>query len=195
MNFQYSSIEMLASRLKAGDQDAFTQLYHIYKDKIFAFAMRFLGSKEVAKEVVQEVFVKLWDARESVDPERSFNGYLYRIARNKILDEIEKYRREVGLDTVNLTREVVASVEDKIFSEEARKLETDVVANFPKQRQEVYNLRRYEGLSYDEIAERLGISKNTVKTHLKLAMKEMKDRFTPYTDLNYLFIIAMLLQH
>lgn len=191
-NLSDPEFKELVLKLSLSDEAAFLRIYNLYKDKIYAFAMRFLRSGDLAKDIVQQTFMKLWEVRERLNTDLSLNAYLFKIARNLLMDHIRKYRFEAGPVTAEMENRSANEVEESIFYNEARTLEGHIIAGFPPQRQQVYKLHREDSLSYQEIADKLGVSKNTVKTHLKLAVKELREKFR-YSGL-FLILLAMLRQ-
>ena len=167
----------LVIKLSLSDSEAFNRIYSLYKDRIYAFALRFLRSEDLAKDTVQQTFMKLWEARQRLNAELSLNAYLFKIAKHCLLDHIRKYRHEAGPVTNEMDTRSSNDIEESIYFDETQNLEGLIVAGFPPQRQEVYKLHRENSLSYQEIADRLGVSKNTVKTHLKLATRELREKF------------------
>lgn len=177
---------IFVKKLREGNNLAFTELYRLYSRKLYAFCYRFLASDVLANEIVHDVFVAIWERRASLDSEKSFESYLFAIAKNKVIDAIKasvkeaEFRKEFGS-----TLSQIAHMEDASTVNEIKKIEEETVANFPPQRKLVYKLSREEYLSYDEIAQRLGISKNSVKTHLKLALKELREKIEPITNISF----------
>jgi RNA polymerase sigma-70 factor (ECF subfamily) len=166
--------------LKAGNHDAFKEVYLHYADPVFHFLKLLTRSEEDAKEITQEVFIQLWEKRDRVDPEKSIKGYLYTVARNAALNFFEHKKVYTKYVTFVhcLQEERAASSEEIIMARETATLIDAAVSRMPTQRQKVFLLSREEGLSMDEIARQLHISKNTVESHLSTAKREIREILT-----------------
>lgn len=176
--------------MRQGNELAFTELYRLYSGKLYAFSFKFLASDDLAKEIVHDVFVSIWERKEKIDPEKSFDSYLFTITKNKAIDLISSYTKEARfMVEYGHSRESVNDVDESFSFKEIKKLEEETVCKFPTQRKLVYRLSREEYLSYDEIASKLGISKNSVKTHLKLALRELRKNIEPVTNISISIIL------
>lgn len=182
----------LAAELKNGNTAAFEQVYYLFKDKLYGFSFRLLGSSEQSKEVVQEVFVRLWERRATIDPDKSLKAYLYTIAKNLVKDQIREFHRELDATSKMMAHDVEhQNPIDHLTFKEIKEIEEQVIDSLTPQQREVYRLSRYQQLSHQEIATKLGISINSVKTHLRLALKALRTHLSPATDL--LIIVTVLL--
>jgi RNA polymerase sigma-70 factor (ECF subfamily) len=159
-----------------GNQTAFENLYNIYADKLYYFALRFLKTKEDAENLTQDVFVKIWETRDRLDPDFSFNAYLFTIAKNTIFNLHRKrvnelaYREYLG----NFFDYSHSKTESDLSLKDLQERIDQSVEKFPTQRKIVYELSRKEGLSHKEIAEQLKISEKTIETHIRLALKTLR---------------------
>jgi RNA polymerase sigma-70 factor (ECF subfamily) len=185
---------MLLQRLVGGDEDAFRELYETYQGRIFLYAYRFTKSKESAEEIVQEVFIRIWEKRSKITIEKNFGGYLSVITRNLVLDGLKK----VALDKkaqqhlyqhMKVLRNPVA---EDLLSKELERLYQQALNALTEQRRTVYLLSREEELSYMQIAEMLGISKNTVRNHIVNALQTIREHLTNHPDLSAAFIIVIM---
>ncbi len=175
MNSNITKDTLLA--LKNGDHAAFERIFLFYFNKVKYFINGFIKSESDAEELAQEVFVKIWTSRESIDPSRNFNTYIYVSARNSTLNFLRhKYVRDsFAADQVKAgSGDEYASGEDLVMAREIDLLVDMALMKMPAQRKTIYEMNRREGLSNDEIAERLNLSKKTVENHMSLALKELK---------------------
>ncbi len=164
--------------MKAGNSYAFEKLYFRYCKKLFSFVFSICKNKEEAEGMVQTVFMKVWEKRKEIDPEQSFSGYIFRIARNNLLNEIKKKTNERVYINYLLSRprDHSNSIERNIDYLELN-LEIERLLNsIPEKRRKVFMLSRMEGLTYREIAEKLGISVNTVNTQISKTLEELRNR-------------------
>jgi len=183
----------LLLRLQNGDEKAFANLFYAYKDKLLSFAFSFTHSEAKAEDVVQEVFLKIWQNREKMSDVDNFNAYIYRIAQNYAIDELRRFSKE----TLSLTShfsadEIVINgpVEDLLNKEISQKI-VEAVNKLPPQQKIIYTLHNEEGFKYEEIASQLDISVSTIRNHMSQAMRNIRK----VLSLSYpnLFIFGILL--
>lgn len=169
------------SDLQNGDEKAFELLVAQYEGPIVRFLYRYLGNSEEAKEVCQDIFVKIFRGISTFQNHCSLKTWIYRIALNTVLNEKRRWYhrlrdRFVGLETVSRTRfDTIPSPELSLtMSERCRQVSIALRKMRPDHRA-ILVLRDLEGLSYQEIAEALGLTLGTVKSRLARARQEMKD--------------------
>ena len=164
-------LELLAQ----GSEYAFTQLFDHYRARIFSVAWRFLKSRELAEEIVQEVFLKVWVRREEMRRILNFEGYLFTMARNQIFDGIKFIAKET-----TAKREFAGSIEPvngtdhSLIEKQYEELLQEAVNQLPPQQKQIFRLAKIEGMSHQAIAEQLHISRLTVKTHVAKALQTIR---------------------
>jgi RNA polymerase sigma-70 factor (family 1) len=166
-------------KFKGGDHDAFKKLFDRYSQPLFRFSYSYLKSKEVAEDVVQEVFIKIWDNRESIKTGTSFRSYLFTITLNSIRKQFNKLARlnEAKHDVLlSLSEEKEGFDDSNDYQVSIDKLH-ELVAEMPKKRREVFIKKKLEDKSLKLISEELGITEKTVEYHITEAMKYLKDEF------------------
>ena len=175
----------LISRIKEGDESAFRIVFDLYSSKLYAFSYRFLKEKEPCQEVVQEVFLNLWINRAKLDTQYPIAPYLYTITRRLTLNVLRHVATsQSAMDKMWLNvKKVSNETEEEVFLEDLSRFTEQVLSKMPKQQQLIFRMSRHQELSYDEIAEELNISRNTVKNHLVAALKTLR------TQLNKAFSI------
>ena len=175
----------LISRIKEGDESAFRIVFDLYSSKLYAFSYRFLKEKEPCQEVVQEVFLNLWINRAKLDNQYPIAPYLYTITRRLTLNVLRHVATsQSAMDKMWLNvKKVSNETEEEVFLEDLSRFTEQVLSKMPKQQQLIFRMSRHQELSYDEIAEELDISRNTVKNHLVAALKTLR------TQLNKAFSI------
>ena len=175
----------LISRIKEGDESAFRIVFDLYSSKLYAFSYRFLKEKEPCQEVVQEVFLNLWINRAKLDNQYPIAPYLYTITRRLTLNVLRHVATsQSAMDKMWLNvKKVSNETEEEVFLEDLSRFTEQVLSKMPKQQQLIFRMSRHQELSYDEIAEELNISRNTVKNHLVAALKTLR------TQLNKAFSI------
>lgn len=175
----------LISRIKEGDESAFRIVFDLYSSKLYAFSYRFLKEKEPCQEVVQEVFLNLWINRAKLDTQYPIAPYLYTITRRLTLNVLRHVATsQSAMDKMWLNvKKVSNETEEEVFLEDLSRFTEQVLSKMPKQQQLIFRMSRHQELSYDEIAEELNLSRNTVKNHLVAALKTLR------TQLNKAFSI------
>src|SRR5216117_3918669 len=163
-----------ADRIRAGDMDAFEALYRTYWQRLYAFAFRYVRSKEDAEEVAQEVFFRIWRGRAHWVPAGAVRNYLYLAVRNSARDRLERAavarRRRIS------QREPAAEVQPDLEAADLVAAVERALTELPAKRAEVCKLRLVAELSYAQIAQRLGICEKTVETQLARGLKSLRER-------------------
>ena len=184
----------LLSKIALKDEVAFRIIFDRYQRRIYTFSLKLLKSNDLAEEIVQESFLKLWLVGESLNKISNLEGYLVMIARNRIIDQIRLNEQQTRLITKHEQRwaEEHNETEEQILLRDARSLIDQTLQSLPRQQRQVYQLCHLEGLKYEEAAERLHISPLTVKSHMQQALRTLRERLGPHTDLAVIVIIHSL---
>ena len=182
----------LAILLTLNDEAAFSELYVRYKDKLYYFCLHLLKSKEEANDIVQEIFIRIWESRNFINSDLSFSSFLYTMARNRILN----YFRDIDID--EKVKEILATqkvteeeaIDSKIIYTEYQVILQNAISQLPPQRRKIFNMSRIESMSHKEIAAELGISVNTVQEHISEALKFIKAYFSKHADMSISLLLA-----
>lgn len=185
----------LAVLLIHDDEAAFSELYVRYKDKLYYFCLHLLKSKEEANDIVQEIFIRIWESRSFINPDLSFSSFLYTMARNRIMN----YFRDLDIDIK--VKEIIASqkitteetTESQIIDTEYQEILLAAIEQLPTQRQRIFNMSRIENMSHKEIATELNISVNTVQEHISEALKFIKIYFNKNADLTMSLLLPLFI--
>jgi RNA polymerase sigma-70 factor (family 1) len=166
----------LIRRLKQDDEKAFNVLFYQHHARVYNLARRFLPYKEDAEEIVQIVFIALWENRYKIDENQSLSGYILTIARHWIYNTIKKsIYRQGYLEHLQIQNQSLEYVtEDAVLFNELNTLVDKLTNELPPKRSEIFRLSRNEGLSYREIANRLSITESTVNTQLTKALEYVR---------------------
>ncbi|MGJ1433538.1 RNA polymerase sigma factor [Sphingobacterium spiritivorum] len=165
--------------LKQGNHAAFTEIYNRYAVVLYLHARHMLGQDEEARDVIQELFVGIWNKYDMLDFDLQLRAYLYRSVRNMILNIIrhekvkENYLTE--LETFATTEPV--ETDELIRYKELKRLIEKEIERMPKKMKIIFQMSRNQNLSHAEIAEQLGISKTTVKKQVSNAISQLKKKF------------------
>ena len=167
---------LLIDRLNAGDEGAFSEIYETYASSLIGFASSKVYSLEIARDLVQDVFVTLWADREKNPIRTSVQSYLFGITRHRIIDHIRKNvtREEYASMLQVLSVKLENSVERKLEAKDLGTHIQEAVVNLPPRTREIYHLSRNENKSIPEIAQMLNISDQTVKNQLTTALKFLR---------------------
>ena len=184
----------LVIQLKDGNQASFQELYHTYAPKLFAFSRKYLSSQEDAEEIVQEVFLRIWEKKENVDENQSFSSYVIQAAKHRIYNGFrKKVNEQAYLDFLihadNLSKNFTDL--DVEYQEVKRKAEY-AINSMPPKRKEIFRLSRDGGLKNKEIAEKLQISIKTVENQMSQALKYLREELSEYQMLIFIFLIHQL---
>lgn len=157
-----------------GHEDCFKAFFMEHYSKFVSFVYAITGSREAAKDIVQEAFLKIWMKRRTLDPEESLKNLLYVIVKRDSLNymsrhmsRIERIKSEHGSPS---QEDVIDEVDSKQMLTSAMK----VIDQLPPQRRRAFVLSRFTDMSNEEIASQMGLSVNTVNRHINLAVKELK---------------------
>ncbi|WP_285010207.1 RNA polymerase sigma factor [Pedobacter faecalis] len=185
----------LLARLKKGDEKAFNGIYAAYGKPMYLKMLRMVRDKDIADELLQELFIKLWDNREKIIPEKPFQPFIYTVARNLVYN----YFRKVASDNTLIEQLILRgtehylSGEDILLSKEASALLKDAINQLSPQRKQVFELCKLEGRSYEEAGKILGISVATVNSHMTKALQSIKTYMLTHRDTGLLLISCYLL--
>jgi RNA polymerase sigma-70 factor (family 1) len=170
---------LLLKRVADGDEKAFRSLFNQYSPKVFVFALKLTHNGSIAEEVVQEVFIKIWNSRRKLYEVEFFPSYISVITRNHCFNVLKRIALDERAKAVfSLEASFVNhETEDRVIYKDYQDILGRIVDQLPQQQKLVYGLCHGEGLKYEEAAERLNISRLTVKTHMQHALKTIKSRF------------------
>jgi len=172
-------IKNLLDQLSKNDEHAFRQLFHLFSDKVYSFSLSLTRSHLSAEEMVQEVFLKIWINRKSMHEVENFSSYLFIMTKNLVLNSLKRKALEEKAK-ITLTRELDNKhydTEETVIHDDYERLLNEAINHLPHRQRLVYSMCQQEGLHYDEVAERLKISRLTVKTHMQQALKTIKTQF------------------
>jgi len=181
--------------LKKGSSPSFDSLYRRYSGKLYNFVMKLSkGNSYMAEELVQRTFIKVWETKEYVNPDKSFISYLCTIAKNMLLNEYEHQTIQFIYEEYIKVRSVVNddSTEKEVDKNLLEEYIDKLADKLPPKRREIFLLSRKEGLSNKEIAQKLNITESTIETQLSKALAFMKSEIKAHYD-NILAILISLL--
>jgi RNA polymerase sigma-70 factor (family 1) len=173
------NLEEVLQEFADGKPEAFLLVFQTYSSKLYTFAFKITRSRELAEEVVQDVFLNVWLNREKLRDVRNLDAYLNRVTRNLSLNVLRDLAKEKLL-----TRDIVA---DEHFEDDSTQQALNhkdlvglvhlAIAQLPAQQQRVYQLCHAEGLSYEQAAQALNVAPSTIHSHMKSALKSIRGHF------------------
>jgi RNA polymerase sigma-70 factor (ECF subfamily) len=174
--------DALLPLIAAGDEQAFCLLYQQTNAGLYNAVMTYVRDTEAAREIVQQVYIRVWDSRRLLRNVRSFKDYLFILARNLVFDHIKKHTVEIR--HLAEFRACAPVMDDDVLTHiqerECGRMLRQVVARLPERQREVYLLASEEEMSYDKIADRMQLSRLTVKRHLELARRFVRKNIHHY---------------
>jgi len=175
IKLMYNSDKEIIQGIKAGDKRALTILYNTYWKVLYISSYNILKNKEVCEEIIQDVFIDIWNKQQELKIKVSLKSYLYACVRYKVFAEFKKNK----IIRVELFNELdkrlqYTTPETKMMHDELEKEITFIVGSLPNKCKKVYQLSRNEQLSHKEIAEMLGISVKTVENHITNALRVLR---------------------
>ena len=189
-----TSEQQLLSALRFGNEGALRQIFDRHYPLLLSDIYRLIPDESTCQDLAQELFVDLWNKRESLDIHTSLRAYLRRAAVNKALNHIKATRRMQLEDTDDLGQLADTSSADSLRKEKQESLEDALhaaIGGLPEKCRVVFNLSRFEQLSHREIAEKLGISVKTIENQITKAMKMLRDALTKHPDLSPVVILCL----
>lgn len=184
--------ERLLIRLKNGDDLAFRLIYDRYKDSLGHSLLRLMKSEVLAEEVLQDIFLKIWEHRKSIDVTRSFKSYLFRIAENRVYDVFRRTTKEAAIlkEIIVANTELYTHVEEVLIQKENTAFLERLLSQLPNQRKRVFTACKLEEKSYQEVADELGISINTVNDHVQKAMQYLRTHVHQDSAIYFLILLS-----
>lgn len=167
----------LVRRIRAGDDRALEEIFRRYYAGMCLFVRRFVHAPDVAEELVQDVFFKLWSKRDGLNDIDALKTYLYRAARNTALNHLRRRKLELNWEEKEAQRgepRSMGGTDDETATDEVRRAVVAAIARLPGRCREIFLLSRDGGLTYGEIASTLGISIKTVETQMGRALKSLR---------------------
>jgi len=171
-----NKMKTLLKKLGTGDEKAFVSLYGQYAGKCFRFISSLVRDDAVAKDLTHDIFVKVWIKRSVVAEADSFDSYLFRMARNAVMDHF--YNRDINRRFIAremlLQDGLVPETEERVDETELQLLIYRTVAAMPEQRRRIFQMSRYYGIPNRKIAEVLSLNIRTVENHISAALRDIR---------------------
>ena len=174
-------INIQIEKIKAGDRESFNQVFRRYYSPMVRFCIRYVADSDIASEIVQDLFLKLWSNREKISFNTSFESYMLTSVRNSAITYINKERSHAEANLRIYSEDSDSNdPSETLQSNNLEESYRQILKDMPEKRREVFLASRYDGLKYSEIAEKLGISQKTVEAQMSAAIKQLKDGLKAY---------------
>lgn len=163
----------LVSLLNHGDETALRTLYERYIQRLYGFIVRTTKSPELAEDIVQDVFANIWENRHRIDPEQSFKSYVFTVAKNQLLNLLQRIQHESNIlhEISRYANLAENTTEETLNFTESNALFLEAMQKLPSQCREVFERCKIQGKSYKQVAEELSISEGTVNSQMVKAIK------------------------
>jgi RNA polymerase sigma-70 factor (family 1) len=188
-DFLASNERLLLSKLQNDDQNAFTVIFVKYYSDLVRFSYGFTKNSEVSEEIVQEVFLKLWAGRNSIEIQTSFKSFFLKAVQNRSLDYLRHNRITCKYASTLLEHSILSGNDTEnyvLFSELEEKF-NEAMGRIPVQYAEAFRMSRIETLNYEEIASKLGVSVRTVEVRVSKALLLLRDELKDFLPVLVIF--------
>ena len=184
---------LLYNRLKNGEELAFRQLFDIYYRRLVAFANNMLADSDLSRGVVQDVFVMLYEKRNELNIHTSLKSHLFQSVRNRCLniikhDKIKRIHHQKIYESGSEIEQPFESLE----YDELENLLTKIIEELPGECKKIFKMSRYDGLSNQQIAEQLALSKRTVETQISKALKRLREELAKSKLIDNVWLLAIV---
>ncbi|UYQ94815.1 RNA polymerase sigma-70 factor [Chitinophaga horti] len=186
----------LFRRISRGEEKAFRQVYDLYFSRLSAFVFKLSKSTHITEEVIQDVFLRLWQSRAQLADVEQPEAWIFTMARNRCTDLLRSLAASGHFNADLPEQEPAAaySAEERLSVNELRQLVQEALEALSIQKQTIFRLSKEEGLSHDEIAERMQLSKSTVKNHLSESLKHIRGHIQK-SDNPELYLVLFLIHY
>lgn len=185
MKYLSGTDKELVILLTRDDEDAFRELYLRYKMKLWYYCFSLLKSEEDVDDIVQEVFIRLWELRRFIDPGLSVSSLMYTMVRNRVLNYFRDMDVKLQAKKVLFQKQSVTenSIDAEVAFSEYQQIVEEAIEQLPSQRKKIFRMSRMKHMTHKEIAAQLGISVNTVQEHISESLRFIKKYFSERTGL------------
>lgn len=191
---QHTTEEDLLSRMAKDDMQAFDELYWKYQQAVYQNTFKLTRENSIAEDIVQEVFISLWEKRQTIDTTRSVGGWLFVSSYNRAVNALKKKLRESLAVRKMQVVETDAEAEPDLTGIQLTILEK-AIGELPPQKRKVFELCKLQGKSYEEAAKEMGISKHTIKEYLSGAISSIKQYALNHPEAGAGLLVAIVARH
>jgi len=183
----------LLSLLKQGNEQAFEKIYDSYSSRLFGNVFKMVKSETTTQEILQDVFIKIWLNRASIDLDKSFRSYLFRIAENQVYDFFRKASRDkkIQAQLFAAATEEYEHIETMIHKKENDLLLQKAIDSLSPQRQQIFRSIKLDNKSYEEVSRELGISVSTISDHIVKANKAIREFIFTHNEMTIILFCLL----
>ena len=193
INKEFDEVECV-SKIRMGNPAAFEDLFNLYCQQLINFSRNYVKDKQIAENVVQDVFVSVWQNRTNLDPTKMIKAYLFTAVKNNSLKHLRHLNTENKEIEDNLPYTYDYERPDKKLDEKEMELKIhQAIDELPEKCMEIFKMNRFENLKYAEIASILDISVKTVETQMGRALKKLRERLKPFLIMIVFFITSVII--
>ncbi|MFL9830483.1 RNA polymerase sigma-70 factor [Flavobacterium sp. ARAG 55.4] len=176
--------KLLVVNLMEGNEKAFSELFNYYHNDVYAYSLSMLKNQIFAEEIVQDVFLNIWQHRDRLNPDLSFKSYVFTITRNLTFNLISKIanNRKFKEEVFYNSQKSYNPVEDTIADADYDAIKNKAIEQLPPKRRIIFEMSRNKEMSYEEISKELNISVSTVKGQMSKALAEIRDFLETHGD-------------
>lgn len=176
-----------AEEIKRGNVQTFKKVFQYYWNPLVSFSYRYVRDLQLAENIVQDIFLNIWNKKENIDPSRNFKTYLFTSVKNLSLNFIRNQKNNVyEFDELVLSEIIISSPEDEVLKKELVEAVNSAINELPERCKLIFSMNRFEKLTYKEIAEVLEISVKTVEAQMGKALKSLRKSLQNYMHLLFL---------
>lgn len=188
----HSDIE-LVGQIAKGDETAFSSLFYTYKDRLYGFVFSLTRSSAQAEDIVQDVFLKIWQNRAQLEDVENISAYIFKMVRNYAIDKLRRLAKEIEIREILIAEDThLHTPEKELLRKEQRELIQKALEKLPSQQRKIYSMHRLQGMKFDEIAQELGLSISTVKNHIFRASENIRTDLSSYYSQIGVFLLIMM---
>ena len=171
-----AKLSHLSKRLVESDRDAFRELFEELNVTLIRFCWRFTKDEEASRDIVQDVFVKVWEKRSTLDPSKSLLALMYTMVRNKAFNLLRDSHYSDGIEADEVANQNTTSADEQVDYGMLQDNVRQWIDSLPPRRRQAFMLSRFEGLTHAEIASVMNLTPRTVNTHVMLALRDLRSK-------------------
>lgn len=180
----------LLLQISRGDTDAFSSLFYAYNDKLYSFIFRITGSEDLSEDILQDVFLKIWNKREQLSDVNNFSAFLFTVARHHAFNQLKRMARETLIKKQKSKTAINSHTPDEQLQySNLEKTLAQILNTLPPQQQTIYKLSREQQMNQKEIAQQMNLSVSTVQNHLYRALKTIREKLEKHYPVSGLLIL------
>lgn len=196
MSSKDSIDKLIILDLKDGCEHAFSLVFNMFKNDIYSYALSLVKNPEYAKEVVQDVFLKLWQTKERICLESDFKSYLFKIAKNTVFDLLRKAANDYKLreEVYYFSNQIETNTSESNSEHLSIEIVKKVCKSLPEKRKAIFEMSKFQGKTHSEIALELNISQQTVKNQIHLAIQQIRSLVKKMNLTVFIFILLKVIK-